>query len=155
MIVGNVEHEVRFRAGSRSQIVISWKGDTSSSSLEAQEFPLEYLNEDPELSLLDSESTIILRSYVVDDLVPSRVLAQDRHNLLGWGTTYLQRVLNINPLLPNNSPVYNKAVNLATAISLSYRARVTRSSLFSEWRENHGLESHDDGGHDDAIRVEA
>ena len=87
-ITGEVAKPIRFGDGD-IQVTIHWSRKNVDYAGELFS-PFESEHSEPELRLLDKEKEVVLR--VVPD-VDSRVEygADDRHVLLGWGTTYCYR----------------------------------------------------------------
>lgn len=133
-ISGNLGAPVFF-GSSDPQVIIEWTKEEDDHSPFA---PRVLKGPDPEVRLLDGDMSVLLR--VCPDLQDQGVLASDdRHPLLGWGTTFLRRTMNTNEIVQDDSPIYQDLVQFITAAAV-YTSRRLFYDMLPYHKEKHLVE---------------
>ena len=125
-----------FPTDSPPQVIIHWDdiGSYGDTSGQAPMYPKDSGASGPEIRLLDSEGSVILRSFpessVYDTFeaqTESRLIqAQDRHTLQGWGTLYMRRALNTYILISEDNAIHEEIVKHVTALAMFFVREVAR-----------------------------
>ena len=97
VVTGEVSRPIHFGRGSKPQVTIEWTKKNGELAGELF-YPSESEDQEPEIRLLDAKQEIALRVHP-DEESRDSIQADDRHPLLGWGSTYLHRLLNTTLLL--------------------------------------------------------
>ena len=137
-LTGNAHTSIDFPTDSPPQVIIKWMyiGSYSDSSSDlAPAYPRDSGASGPEVQLLDSDDSVLLRCFPEDHLQDSfedqgearPIQVQDQHPLQGWGKLYMHRALNSHTLVPSDDSIYKELVKHVIALALFYVRGVARS----------------------------
>jgi hypothetical protein len=131
VVKGKVTGPIIFGTDSKPQVSIEWTKENAFNAGELV-YPNEwgYPEPEPEVRLLDPELQVVLK-VVQSDEYTETIGADDRHTLQGWGTEYLQRLLNTTILIGKDDPIYEETVKLVTALAINASRRLDRDMSYT------------------------
>jgi hypothetical protein len=131
-VTGNVSQPIFFGDGSKPHVTIEWTQQNREYAGQLF-YPSSTEDSGPEMHLLDQDMQIVLRC-ITDENDRTDITGEDRHPLLGWGRTYLRRLLNTSLLTTDQDPIYEEFINLATALAVNASQRLDRDTELSKRR---------------------
>jgi hypothetical protein len=124
-VIGNVSRPILFGNSRKPpQVTIEWTQPNSDYAGELF-YPSSTEIEGPEIHLLDRDMQIVVRC-IPDESDRTDISGEDRHPLLGWGRTYLRRLLNTSLLTTDQDPIYEEVIYLVTALAINVSQRLDR-----------------------------
>ena len=114
LVIKQAHHDpVIFGNPAEPQVFIQWTSSTMHETVQ-----------DATIRLHQKDRTVILK-YQPDTSTRFPIDTEERHSVLGYGTVFLRRVLNMTTITVDNETVYKDSVKFVTALAIRCASRIS------------------------------